>query len=197
GSRVDIDVDDVAFVDCRDRAAFKGFGRNVRDHEPVRRATEAAIGEQRHRVAEARTLHGRRYEQHFAHTWSAFRTFVANHHHIVGLDLAVVYRRESVFFALEHARRTHMLALVVAGEFDHARIRRERTPQDRQTTRGLQRLIKRQDYVLARSFDGLRRLFTERLARAGEHRSVDVLALGEPLRNNSDAARARSEEHTS
>ena len=51
-------IDDVAFVHRRDRAAVGSFGRDVRDHEAVRRAAEAAIGEQRHGVAKTRAHDG-------------------------------------------------------------------------------------------------------------------------------------------
>ena len=51
--RVDVDDDRVALLDDRDRAAERGLGRDVADHQAVGPAGEPAVGQQRDRVAEA------------------------------------------------------------------------------------------------------------------------------------------------
>ena len=91
-------------MDERDRAAVESFGGYVGDHESVRRSAEAAVGEQRHAIGEARAHNRARHAKHFAHTRSAARTLVTDHHHIAGIYLAFDHRVHGIFLALEHSR---------------------------------------------------------------------------------------------
>ena len=51
--RRQVERDDVAVAHGGDRAAGGGFRRDVAGHQPVRGAGEAAVGDERDRVAEA------------------------------------------------------------------------------------------------------------------------------------------------
>ena len=68
---VDVDDDRVAVAHERDRPAAERLRRDVADHQPVRRAGEAAVGDQRHLVAEALADERRRDVQHLAHAGAA------------------------------------------------------------------------------------------------------------------------------
>ena len=65
------------------------------------------------------------HAQHLAHSGTAFRPFVANHHHIAGLDVAVGDGVHGVFFAFENARRAAMAFPLDPGHLDHAAFRRK------------------------------------------------------------------------
>ena len=85
---IDVDRDLVAFPDDRDRAAERGFRRDVADHQAVRAAAEAAVGEQRHGLAEALADERAGDVEHLLHPGSADRAFVADHDHVARVDLA-------------------------------------------------------------------------------------------------------------
>ena len=142
----------IALFDRRDRSAVGGFGRHVRNHESVRGAAETAVGHQRDGFRQARADNGAGDAQHLAHARSAARPFVANHDHVVRPDLAARHRGHGVFLAVEHARRTAVLLLVVSGQLDHAAFGRERSAQNGQAAGRLERLVERPDHFLARAF---------------------------------------------
>ena len=64
---VDVDDDLVAFLDDRDRAAERRLGRDVADHQAVGPAGEAAVGQQRDRIAEALADERAGDQQHLLH----------------------------------------------------------------------------------------------------------------------------------
>ena len=78
--------------------------RDVPDHQPARRAAEAAVGHQRDRFAEPLTDDRRGDAEHLAHPGSALRPLVADHDDVAVDDLAPVDRVHRIFFAFEHAR---------------------------------------------------------------------------------------------
>ena len=82
---------------------LRGFGSNVAGHEAVRGAAEAAVGEQRNGIAEPCADQRGGDGEHFAHAGTAFRSFVANHDDIAGLDSVFFDRSEGGFFAIEDA----------------------------------------------------------------------------------------------
>ena len=51
---------DVALAERGNRSAARRLGRDVPDRQPARRAREAAVGEQQHRLAEPGAGDGRR-----------------------------------------------------------------------------------------------------------------------------------------
>src|SRR5262245_60034972 len=89
---LDVDHDDVAAAERRDRPALGGLGRDVADHEAVGSSGEAAVGHQGHGVAETGALQGTRHVQHLAHARAALGTFPADDDHVVGLDLPGLHR---------------------------------------------------------------------------------------------------------
>ena len=81
-------------------------GRHVTRHQAVGCTGEAAVGQQRDGIAQARADQRRGHAEHFAHARPAFRSLVANHHDVVVFDLARLHGCEGVFLAVEHPRRT-------------------------------------------------------------------------------------------
>ena len=85
---LDVEDDRVAVAHGRDRAAARRLRRDVADHQAVRRAREAAVGDQRDLVAEALADERAGHVQHLAHAGAAGRALVADHDHVAGLDRA-------------------------------------------------------------------------------------------------------------
>ena len=115
----------------RDRAAARGFGRDVADHEAVGGAAETAVGDQRDVVAQALADQRGGDRQHLAHAGAAGRAFEADHHDVAGDDPARLHRGERGFLGIEHARRAFEMLAAVAGELDDAAFRREVAVEDR------------------------------------------------------------------
>ena len=80
-------------------------GRDVPDHQPARRAREAAVGDERDRVAEARADDRRGDAQHLAHPRPAGRALVAHDEHVARRDLPGADGVGAGLLAVEHARR--------------------------------------------------------------------------------------------
>jgi len=86
----------------------------VRDHEPVRRAREAPVGDQRHLLAQALADDRRRDGQHLTHARTARRPLRADHDDIARLNLVREHRRHRRLLAVEHARRPSVFAPLMA-----------------------------------------------------------------------------------
>src|SRR2546423_9836677 len=82
-----IDHDRVAVADRRDGSADRGLRRDVTDHVTVRRAGEAAVGDERDLVAEALANDRAGHAQHLAHAGAALRSLVTDDHDVAFLDL--------------------------------------------------------------------------------------------------------------
>ena len=108
-----------------------GLRRDVADHQPVRGAREAAVGDQRDLVGEPLADERAGHVQHLAHAGPAGRALVADHDHVAGLDRPRLDRREAVLLGVEDARRAAVEEPLVAGELDDAAVGRERAAQDR------------------------------------------------------------------
>src|SRR5207245_9095494 len=104
--RLDVVADRVALAGGSDGPADRGLGSDVACHETARGTAEAAIGQQRDRLAQPLAYDGRRDAQHLAHTRSAAGPFVADDHHVACVDLATGHGGHGGFFAVEHTRRT-------------------------------------------------------------------------------------------
>ena len=74
--------------------------------------------------------------------------------------------------------------------FTTAPARREVALEDHQATRRLQRLVHREDHVLARRLHGRRRLLGDRASGDRHHVAVQLARLEEPLREQRRATRA-------
>ena len=70
---LDVYDDGVAVLERGDRPAAHGLGRDVPDHEPVRRAGEAPVRDERDLVAEALPDDRGSHVQHLAHARPAPR----------------------------------------------------------------------------------------------------------------------------
>ena len=103
--RGDVEGDHVAVAHERDRPAAFGLGRHVARHHSVGGAAEAAVGHERHRVAEAAADERRGDREHLAHPRPAARPFVADDDDVARLDRPGLHRGERGLFAVEHARR--------------------------------------------------------------------------------------------
>ena len=165
--------------------ADKCLGRNMTRGESARRAAEAPVSEQRHLRTQLRIrADGRCHLQHLAHARPALRPFVANHHHIAGLDAACLHNLEAIFFRVKHARGPAMVVLARRRNLHHAAFRREVAFQNHQATIGLDGLFESGDDVLARSLFGSLPLLRPAFCRSrsapirphGPHRSCASLA---------------------
>ena len=85
-----VDGDDVAVAHQRDGSAVLRLGRHVADDEAVGAAGEAAVGEERHVLAEARAHDDGGGRQHLRHAGPALRALVADHDHAALADLAAL-----------------------------------------------------------------------------------------------------------
>ena len=66
------------------------------------------------RLAEPGALERAGHVEHLAHAGAALGPLVADHDHVVGLDLALLDRLEGVLLALEDARGTAVIVLASA-----------------------------------------------------------------------------------
>ena len=138
--RARVDDDAVAFVQQRDRAAARGFRRDVADHEAVGGAAEAAVGDQRDVVAEAAADQRGGDAEHLAHAGAAGRTFVADHDHVAGLAIApCLHGGERVLPRSRTRAPCLRSACALAGKFQDAAFRREIAVQDRVAAARLER----------------------------------------------------------
>ena len=104
-----INGDRVVLFNEANRSAERRFWCNVRDHESVRCAREATVGDQRDLIAKPLANECGGDGEHLAHPWSANGTFVANHHHVARLDAVRANRREGGLFTIEDARGTAVM----------------------------------------------------------------------------------------
>lgn len=115
-----------AHLDERNRPADLRLGRDVPDDEAVRAAREAAVGDERDVLAEARTHDDGGWREHLWHARTAFRTLVTDHDHSSLLDLAVLDRLRRSGRAGKHKeRREGWRAATHASEGDKAQLRKE------------------------------------------------------------------------
>ena len=74
------------------------------DHDAVRGAGEAPVGDQRDLFAQALPHDRRGHRQHLAHARAARRALATDHHHVAALQLVGEHRRHRRLLAVEHAR---------------------------------------------------------------------------------------------
>ena len=105
GSDVEIDAvcggldrDFVTFVNEGNAAAYSCFRSYVADNHSIGAAGKAAVGNECDGIAEAGTNQSGSGGKHFAHARAAFRTFVANHDYVAGLNFFREDRLQAVFF---------------------------------------------------------------------------------------------------
>src|SRR5688572_6115945 len=94
-----IDEDRVAVVDRGDRTADRSLGCDVPDHVTVRRAGEAAVGDERDLLSQPRADDRAGHAEHLAHAGPTLRALVADDHAVAFLDLPLDDRGERVLLA--------------------------------------------------------------------------------------------------
>src|SRR5262249_45265968 len=158
------------------RPADERLGRDVTGHETSRRTAEAAVGQERDRLAESRADDRGGDEEHLAHARAAARTLVADHDDVARPDAAAEDARHRILLAPEDAGRAAVLRALVARDLHDAAVGRERSLENHEAADRLDRLLEWQDDVLARRLAHAGGLFGER--PAGHRRGVSVCELG-------------------
>ena len=128
----------VAFFHQRQRTALGGFGRNVADGKAGGAAGEAAVGDERARLAQALRFEVAGGIQHFLHAGTALGPFVADHHDIAGMDLVAQDGFHCLVLAFQNARGTgeHQTRRIHAGGFDDGTVFRDISVEHRQAAIG-------------------------------------------------------------
>src|SRR5260370_10222329 len=162
GNRVDRDR--IALLQQSDRPADRRLRPDMADAEPVRRAREPPISNQRDFLAD--TLADKRAggRQHLAHTRPALRTLVADDDHVADLVVAVPYRGERILLAIEAARRPGELQPLHACDFDDRPLRRQVALEHDHAGWG-ERIRGRPDHVLLLGEDDVLQIVGDRLPR--------------------------------
>src|SRR5205085_12294823 len=157
-------------------------------HQAARGSAETSIREERYRVAQPFAHDGSRDTQHFTHARAAFRTFIADHHHVASIDALASHRAHCIFFRLENARWSAMAQSFVATDLHYASLRRKIAVQDHQSARLLQRTFEGSNHFLAISFARSVSLFRERFSGDGKSPAIDMPSVEESLRNDGNSA---------
>ena len=97
-ARGSVNRDFVTFANERDASAYGCLRRNVAYDHPVTATGKAAVGYQRHRIAEAGSNQRRRRCQHFAHSRAALRPFITDYDYIAARDSLRKDRLKAVLF---------------------------------------------------------------------------------------------------
>src|SRR5258708_11717761 len=118
-------------------------------HQSVGAAGEAAVGDKPNRITQTRSYNRRGRREHLAHSGPALRPFVSNHQYIAVLYLAGEDRIESVFLAIEDARRARDLRVLDPGNLGDASLGREIALENRQMTLRVHGIVPLADNLLA------------------------------------------------
>jgi len=121
----------------------------VADHQPVRRAREAPVGDQRDGVAEPFADERGGHVQHLAHAGTACRPLVPDHDDVTGDDRVRRDRGEALLLGVEDACRPAMEAPLVADELHDRALGREVAAQHGEPAGLLQRPVDGHDDFLA------------------------------------------------
>src|SRR5919204_5695823 len=121
----DVDLDDIPVLERGDWPATLRLGCHVSDHQSVRRAREAAVGDERNVVAQTLADEGGGDMQHLAHPRSAGRALVADHHYVSRADRTRLHRREARLLRVEETSRAAVEQTLVPGELHDAALGRE------------------------------------------------------------------------
>src|SRR5438270_9254918 len=92
-------------------------------HQSAGGSAESAIGDQCHRFAQPLTNNRGGYAEHFPHAGAAFRTLVANYHHVASFNLFLRNRCHGLFFRLEDAGGSAMREPLVTADFGYTPFR--------------------------------------------------------------------------
>jgi hypothetical protein len=144
-----VNLDRIAVLDQRNRTSLDGFGANVTNGRTPGRAGEAAVGEQSDAIVETLPSNRRGGEEHFGHSGSSARAFIANDDDVAGLDPAVENRLEGGSLAIEDAGWTTMSKHPFDNGtgLDHATVRSEISTEHGNPSLGQMRILNRPDDV--------------------------------------------------
>ena len=138
--------------------------------KPVRRAREAAVGDERDRVAEARADERAGHGEHLAHAGAARRALVADDDDVAGWICAGVHRGERGLLAVEDARRPAVLEARRGRPPSPRSLGREVALEDDEAAGRLERVGERPHDLLARRLVAPRGLLADRPAGDGDAR---------------------------
>ncbi|GAD53673.1 hypothetical protein MBEHAL_2433 [Halarchaeum acidiphilum MH1-52-1] len=161
------------------------------DHRAAGRTTEAAVGEERDVVLVALPDDGGGDAEHLAHAGTAARAFVPDDDDVAGLDLAALHVRHRVLLVVEDARGPLVMEALLAGDLEHAAVRREVAGQDLDRALLVEGVFNgreevRVDLVVVREIERLEFL-GDRVAGDGHRVAVEVAALEEAADDDWDA----------
>src|ERR1700744_780506 len=143
-----VDLDDVAILQQRDRAADGSLRSNMTNAETARRARKAAVGDQGDLAAHALSGQRRRRGEHLAHAGTSTRTLIANDDDLAFLVGALLDRLEGVLFAIEAAGRAGEFQVRHARNFNDSALGGEIALEADHATRCGDRLVGRANHVL-------------------------------------------------
>ena len=156
---------------------------------------EATVSNQGTVVTAASTLHRTSDRQHFAHSWSALGTFVANHEHRVGLNFASHNCCHRTVFAVKHSSSSFKQTLFggKTRNLHNAALRSKRSGQDQQSTFNVDRCTQRMyDNSIRSRWIDLGQVFGHGLTSHGHHITVQQTSIQQHLqhhRNSTDAVK--------
>ena len=143
------------------------------DHQPTRCAREAAVGDERDRLAQPRADDRRGHAQQLAHARPTGGALVADDEHVARLDVSGADRVGARLLGVEDQRGAGVCPALRAGELDEASLGREVAAQRVERPAWLERLLKGQDDLAVRR-RRVRRRLRERLTGDRGRRAVDV-----------------------
>ena len=169
------------FLHQRQRAADRGFRRDVQHDGAERRAAHPRIRNPHHVLdAGARQLHRDRQIAGLRHARRALRAGIAQHQHVVGRDIerGIVDPQRHVLDGIEHHGAAGMLQQLRARRrmLDDRAARRQIAVQHRHRAFRLDRAGARPDRILARDFLRAGDDIAQRLAGDGFGVEIDQIA---------------------
>jgi hypothetical protein len=126
GAARDVDADQVAVADQRERAAAGRLRRDLADHDAlVDQAGKLAVGDHGHLAGQARAVEGEDELGRHAHARRPGRPLAAEHDHLAGLDLPGAHAFERLSRRVEHHGRAGEVEppVVGHGQLDNPAVR--------------------------------------------------------------------------
>ena len=147
----DIDADQIALLDERNRAAVRRLRGHMADSRTLGSAGEAPVGDKRDGGAQLRIGgNGLGGVEHLGHA-GALGALVADDHGVAGLDLVREHGVDGVFLAVERAGTQRRLEHLARhhGMLDHRALGCQVAVQDGDRAVGAKGVVERTDDVLA------------------------------------------------
>src|SRR3954453_9363175 len=183
-----VNDDRVAVLEQTDGAADRGLGPDMADAEPVARAREPAVRDQRHLLAPALADQRAGRRQHLAHAGAALWPLVADDDDVALLVGAFADRLERVLLAVETARRPGELQPFHAGNLYDRPLRREVALEHHHAAGRRERARGRSDDVLPGWEDHVLEVLGDGFAGHGDAVAMQVAAVEQRLHQDRHAA---------